>query len=68
MVKRAVTYRIRVPVTRRMVRTNSRRHRHRHIRKKLKGGFFPALVPLIAAAIGAIPGIASVALEASRKS
>ncbi|ARQ79754.1 pX [Bat mastadenovirus WIV17] len=65
MVKRAVTYRIRVPVARRMIHKNKRRYRHS--RHSLNGGFFPALVPLIAAAIGAIPGIASVALEASRK-
>lgn len=33
----------------------------------MRGGFLPALVPIIAAAVGAIPGIASVALQASRK-
>lgn len=30
--------------------------------KRLRGGFFPALIPLIAAAIGAIPGIAGTAV------
>ncbi|AIE77220.1 pX [Duck adenovirus 2] len=31
-------------------------------RKRLRGGIFPALIPLIAAAIGAIPGIAGTAV------
>ncbi|AQQ73632.1 pX [Harbour porpoise adenovirus 1] len=38
-----------------------------NIRKRpLKGGFLQALIPLIAAAIGAAPGIASVAIQASQ--
>lgn len=32
----------------------------------MNGGFLPALIPIIASAIGAIPGIASVALAAKR--
>lgn len=41
-----------------------RRRRRTAYRKRrgLKGGFFPALIPLIAAAIGAIPGIAGTAV------
>lgn len=31
-------------------------------KKQLKGGFLPALIPIIAAAIGAIPGIAGTAV------
>ncbi|WPM93284.1 core protein precursor pX [Goose adenovirus 4] len=31
-------------------------------KKPMRGGFFPALIPLIAAAIGAIPGIAGTAV------
>lgn len=33
----------------------------------MRGGILPALIPIIAAAIGAIPGIASVAVNASRR-
>lgn len=56
-----VTYRIRIPVS-------SRRNLHvsRKRSKSLKGGFLPFLVPLIAATIGSIPGIASVALQAKQ--
>lgn len=59
------TVRLRVPVT-----ANSRtrlRKKQRTTRRKLKGGFLPFLAPIIAAAIGAIPGIASVAVQASQK-
>lgn len=34
----------------------------------MRGGILPFLVPLLAAAIGAVPGIASVALQAKRQS
>ncbi|AAN62513.1 L2 pX 5.2 kDa protein [Human adenovirus 55] len=44
-----------------------RYRRRRAIRKQLRGGFLPALIPIIAAAIGAIPGIASVAVQASQR-
>lgn len=61
--------RLRVPV-----RTRSRRRglrgrgaSGRPCRRTLRGGFLPALIPLIAAAIGAVPGIASVALQAAHK-
>lgn len=64
-----LTYRVRVPVRTRSVRY--RRHgrlvRRASRRRGLRGGFLPALIPLIAAAIGAVPGIASVALQARRK-
>ncbi|AMB43029.1 pX [Bat mastadenovirus WIV13] len=58
-----VTYRLRIPVSTR--KRKKGRHRSTHI-KNLKGGFLPLLAPILAAAIGAIPGIASVALNASR--
>lgn len=35
-------------------------------RRKLQGGFLPLLIPLIAAAIGAVPGIASAAIAAKQ--
>lgn len=60
-----VTFRVRVPVT-----ANSRsqlRRKQRSSRRKLKGGFLPLLAPIIAAAIGAIPGIASVAVQAAQR-
>lgn len=46
---------------------SSRRRRARVIRRStrnrsMKGGFLPALIPIIAAAIGAIPGIAGTAV------
>lgn len=59
-----VTYRLRIPVTRRRRRCAGAPRRRV---KNMKGGFLPALVPIIAAAIGAIPGIASVALAAKKK-
>lgn len=40
----------------------SRTHRASTRRKNMKGGFLPALIPIIAAAIGAIPGIAGTAV------
>lgn len=43
------------------------RRRRRAVHRRMKGGFLPALIPIIAAAIGAIPGIASVAVQASQK-
>ncbi len=43
------------------------RRRRRAMRRRLSGGFLPALIPIIAAAIGTIPGIASVALQASQR-
>ncbi|UZF96925.1 pX [Bovine adenovirus 10] len=62
---RKLTCRLRIPVPTR----HSRRLRggRRFKRGKLRGGFLPALVPIIAAAVSAIPGIASVALQASQK-
>ncbi|QFX65714.1 pX [Mastadenovirus porcusquartum] len=57
-----LVYRIRMPVGLKGRGVNRRRRRRR-----LRGGFLPALIPIIAAAIGAIPGIASVAVQASRK-
>lgn len=61
-----VTYRVRIPVT---TKRRMPRHRigHRRSSRYLNGGFLPLLAPIIAAAVGAIPGIASVALQASRK-
>lgn len=41
--------------------------RRRAVHRRLKGGILPALIPIIAAAIGAIPGIASVAVQASQR-
>lgn len=66
---RAVTVRFRVPVrTRRRRRCLSGKGlRTQRRRRCLRGGFLPALIPLIAAAIGAVPGIASVALQAAHK-
>lgn len=64
-----VTYRVRIPVAtrrRRYVVAGSRYYDRRRVRK-MNGGFLPALIPIIASAIGAIPGIASVALAAKRK-
>ncbi|AAS10367.1 Mu [simian adenovirus 22] len=75
----ALTCRLRVPITgyrgrkprrRRLTGNGLRRHHHRRrraISKRLGGGFLPALMPIIAAAIGAIPGIASVAVQASQR-
>ncbi|ALE15302.1 pX [bottlenose dolphin adenovirus 2] len=63
-----VTCRVRCPVLTRRRRNGRMRKRSRiNIRKRpLKGGFLQALIPLIAAAIGAAPGIASVAIQASQ--
>ncbi|AMB43155.1 pX [Bat mastadenovirus WIV12] len=58
-----VTYRLRIPVSTRRRKKGQRRNGHI---KNIKGGFLPLLAPILAAAIGAIPGIASVALNASR--
>ena len=41
-------------------------HRRRASHRRMRGGILPLLIPLIAAAIGAVPGIASVALQAQR--
>ncbi|ADR77841.1 pX [Murine adenovirus 2] len=72
----SLVYRIRVPVTRsRRLRrrlggggcSSGRRTRRRSYRRRrgLCGGFIPAvLAPIIAAAVGAVPAIASVALQA----
>nr|WRQ19833.1 MAG: pX protein [unidentified adenovirus] len=62
-----VTYRIRVPVA-----TTTRRRRRtvvysRRRPRKMRGGFLPFLAPILAATIGAIPGIASVALAARHR-
>lgn len=35
--------------------------------RKMRGGFLPFLAPILAATIGAIPGIASVALAARHR-
>lgn len=35
-------------------------------RRGMRGGILPALIPIIAAAIGAVPGIASVAVQAAQ--
>ncbi|QJC19253.1 pX [Duck adenovirus 4] len=48
--------------TRRRARTAARRSTSRRSKRQLKGGFLPMLIPLIAAAIGAIPGIAGTAV------
>ncbi|ART33370.1 pX [Deer mastadenovirus B] len=71
-----LTYRLRIPVAlsrRRRRRTGLRggsmhllRHRKRRVGRRMRGGFLPFLAPIIAAAIGAIPGIASVAIQASQ--
>lgn len=45
-------------------RAHHRRRRASH--RRMRGGILPLLIPLIAAAIGAVPGIASVALQAQR--
>ncbi|AGK27136.1 pX [Baboon adenovirus 3] len=68
----ALTCRVRIPVPHYRGRTRRRRGmagsgRRRALRRRMKGGILPALIPIIAAAIGAIPGIASVAVQASRK-
>lgn len=71
MPNRSVTVRLRVPM-----RTRARRKKlggtglavSRKSRiQQIEGGFLPALIPLLAAVIGAVPGIASVALQASRR-
>lgn len=67
MARGRVTYRLRFPVT-----TTQRLRRRRAIcggrrSKKMRGGFLPLLAPIIAAAVGAIPGIASVALAAKNR-
>lgn len=68
MARKNVTLRLRLPVRTRLSGTGRRRPRRpRGMRcGRMKGGFLPALIPLIAAAIGAVPGIASVALQAAR--
>ncbi len=74
----ALTCRLRVPITgyrgrnsrrrRGMLGRGMRRYRRRRaIRKQLRGGFLPALISIIAAAIGAIPGIAFVAVQALQR-
>ncbi|UDF05964.1 pX protein [reindeer adenovirus 1] len=70
-----LTYRLRIPVAlsrRRRRRTGLRggsthllRRRRRRAGARMRGGFLPLLAPIIAAAIGAIPGIASVAIQAA---
>lgn len=70
-----LTYRLRIPVAlsrRRRRRTGLRGgsayllgRRRRRAGARLRGGFLPFLAPIIAAAIGAIPGIASVAVQAA---
>lgn len=72
-----VTVRLRVPVRTRLAGSGRRRRplrtmavrQRRRLRcgRRMRGGFLPALIPIIAAAIGAVPGIASVALQASRR-
>nr|WGN96497.1 pX protein [Lemur mastadenovirus]WGN96531.1 pX protein [Lemur mastadenovirus] len=68
---RELTCRLRIPVPirrrRRKMGGGSRGALLRRRRRRLRGGFLPALIPIIAAAIGAVPGIASVALQASRR-
>ncbi|QDZ17466.1 X [Ovine adenovirus 8] len=70
-----LTYRLRIPVAlnrrrslarRRRARMTGGRYLLRRRRRGLRGGFLPLLAPIIAAAIGAIPGIASVAIQASQ--
>lgn len=39
--------------------------RRRRKARQMRGGFLSLLAPIIAAAIGAIPGIASVAVQAA---
>lgn len=74
MAARRVVYRVRVPVptsrSKRRLRGTGRRSLRacRGARKNMRGGILPFLVPLLAAAIGAVPGIASVALQAKRQS
>lgn len=67
-----LTYRLRVPVALPAARRRRRRrvglrggYRPRRSSRKMRGGFLPFIAPLIAAAIGAIPGIASVAIQAA---
>nr|WRQ19815.1 MAG: pX protein [unidentified adenovirus] len=63
-----LVYRVRVPKTHRAnPRGRIRRCKKKINRKHMKGGFLPFLAPIIAAAVGSIPAIASVALQASRK-
>nr|WRQ19851.1 MAG: pX protein [unidentified adenovirus] len=64
-----VTYRLRIPVTttRRRRRTVVRSYGGRRLNTKMRGGFLPFLAPILAASIGAIPGIASVALAAKNR-
>ncbi|AAB53758.1 pX [Murine mastadenovirus A] len=66
-----LTYRFRFPVALRRRRRSrfsggSLYARRRRRRVRVKGGFLPALIPLGAALISAIPGIASVAMQASQ--
>ncbi|AXF48417.1 pX core protein [Human mastadenovirus D] len=72
----ALTCRLRIPVPnyrgrsrrrRGMAGSGLNRRRRRAMRRRLSGGVLPALIPIIAAAIGTIPGIASVALQASQR-
>ncbi|AFD10568.1 pX [Simian adenovirus 18] len=71
----ALTCRFRFPVRHYRGRSRRRtglagsglRRRRRAVHRRMKGGILPALIPIIAAAIGAIPGVASVALQAARK-
>nr|AJE59838.1 pX [Human mastadenovirus B]AJE59843.1 pX [Human mastadenovirus B] len=75
----ALTCRLRIPIAGYRGRKSRRRRaglsgsgmrRHRRRRatsKRLGGGFLSALIPIIAAAVGAIPGIASVAVQASQR-
>ncbi|SMG83447.1 pX [Bottlenose dolphin adenovirus 1] len=66
--RRLVTCRVRVPISMcRKLRGRCRKRSRKNMRRRaLRGGFLPALIPLIAAAIGAVPGIASVAVQAAQ--
>ncbi|ANG08561.1 pX protein [Equine adenovirus 1] len=67
MSRRNVTVRLRVPVRTRLAGSGRRRRTRKIGTSRMRGGFLPALIPLIAAAIGAVPGIASVALQAAHR-
>lgn len=68
MAKNRITYRVRIPVATTRATRRRRTYRTYDARrsKKMRGGILPFLAPILAAAVGAIPGIASVALAAKR--
>lgn len=62
-----VTYRLRIPVATSRRRRRTVVYSTRRRPRRMRGGFLPLLAPILAATIGAIPGIASVALAAKHR-